>query len=390
MKQVRQLEQNVTHITFPDREIYLVGTAHVSRASAELVEEKIRELAPETICVELCAPRYESLRNPDRWKNTDIVQIVREGRLGPMMVQVALAGFQKRLAKQFGVEPGEEMRRAIKLSDDLGKNLSLVDREIKTTLRRAWSEAGFFNVVKMIASLLSSLVSSEEITEAEIEKLKTGDALEGVLSEFSELLPNVKRILIDERDAYMAGKIYGAGGNRILAVVGAGHVPGITRLIGEEIDLVALDRIPPKSWKSKALQWSIPLLFVGLFAIAFWTSGVEKSLELAGIWAITNGICAGIGTALAFAHPITILCGILCAPFAVIHPIIAIGWITALVEAGFRRPRISDFETIADDILSVRTLWRNRVSHLFVVMVLSNLGSIAGSALGIYLAARLG
>lgn len=388
MKEIEQLEQNITRITFPDKEIFLVGTAHVSKSSAELVRRAIAELKPDTICIELCTPRYESLRNPERWKNTDIVQVIREGRLGPMMAQLALAGFQKRLAKQFGIRPGEEMRTAIEISDETNIPLSLVDREIKTTLRRAWKQAGLLNVAKMIASLLNSLVSSEEITEAEIERLKAGDALEGVLSEFSDLLPDVKRVLIDERDAYMAAKIYASGGRRIVAVLGAGHVPGITKLIGSEIDLVALDRLPPKGIKTQLFQWGVPAIFVLIFFLVMFRSGAETSFRMAWIWAVTNGICAGLGALVSLAHPVTILVAVLSAPFAAIHPLIAVGWICALVEAWFRRPRVADFETIADDILKVKTLWTNRVSRLFVLMALSNLGSVAGSALGIYLAAK--
>lgn len=388
MKTVTQIEQNITLVSFDDRDIYLVGTAHVSKSSAELVERSILELQPDTICVELCAPRYESLRNPERWKNTDIVQVIREGRLGPMMAQLALAGFQKRLAKQFGVAPGAEMREAIRLSDEKKITLSLVDREIKTTLRRAWKAAGFRNVIKMIASMLNSLISSEEITEDEIERLKKGDALEGVLSEFNELLPEVKTVLIDERDAYMASKIYTSGGKKILAVLGAGHIPGITKLIGSEIDLVALERIPAKGLKTKLFQWGVPALFVLLLVVAMFRSGTEAGLEMAGIWAVTNGICAGIGALLALAHPITILVAILSAPFAAIHPLIAVGWICAIVEAWLRKPLVADFENIAEDILKVKTIWTNRVSHLFVLMALSNLGSVAGSAIGLYLAAH--
>jgi pheromone shutdown protein TraB len=195
-------------------------------------------------------------------------------------------------------------------------------------------------------------------------------------------------VLIDERDLYMAEKIYRSGGVRILAVVGAGHVPGISRALGTEVDLVALERLPPKGWKAKAFQWSIPLLFLFLFVLVYFRSGAERSLEMAGIWAVTNGAFAGIGAALSLCHPVTAVVAMLSAPFAALHPLIAVGWVCALVEAGFRRPRISDFESIAEDILHIKTIWTNRVTHLFVLMALSNVGSIAGSALGIYLAAK--
>lgn len=389
MKSITELEQNVTLISDGYKRIYLVGTAHVSRSSAELVERCIREYRPDAVCIELCEPRYTSLKNPNRWRETDIFEVIRSGKLHLLMAQLALASFQKRIAKQFGIKPGEEMHRAMAVTDELKLPLSLVDREVRITLKRAWARAGIWNFAKVAVSFITSFGASDEITEETIEELKAGDGLSAIMSEFADTLPGVKDVLIDERDRYMAQKIADTPGDTLVAVVGAGHVPGIKAQFGNRIDLRELEALPPKSWAQVALTWGVPALLVLLFVYGMFTAGTEKSLKLVGVWAVINGAGAALATLATLPHPLTVITAFVSAPFAAIHPLIAVGWICALVEAMLRKPRVMDFETIADDVTTVRTAWSNRVSKLFLILIFANLGSVIGSLVGFMVAAKI-
>lgn len=387
-KTVSPLEPNLVRVNLDGREIFLIGTAHVSRASADLVERVIREIEPDLVCVELCEPRLESLQNPDKWRQTDIVEVIRSGRLYVLMAQLALSAFQKRLAAKFGIKPGEEMRRALSVSDELSIPVRVIDREVKITLRRAWSRAGFWNFVTMIASLIASLFSKEEIAEEDIEKMKEGDALAAMMGEFSDALPGVKEALIDERDRYMAAEVSEHHAPRSVVIVGAGHLEGIVKNLGQPIDIEELKTLPPQGALSKSVQWVVPAAVILLAVWGALSLGTMRTLELLGTWAAVNGLGSAIATALTIPHPLTILTAFFSAPFAALHPLIAVGWICALVEAMLRPPRVVDFERISDDVCGVRTFVSNRVTKLFLIMLFANLGSIFGSVIGIGLAVQ--
>jgi pheromone shutdown-related protein TraB len=378
MRTVSNIEPNLDLIEFGGRKIYLVGTAHISRQSAELAEHAIRTLSPDTVCLELCASRYESLRDPQRWKNTDIVQVIRSGRAYVLLAQLVLASFQRRLAEQFDIKPGEEMLRAIAVAEETKATICLVDREVKITLRRAWAGAGFVSAAKMMASLVGSLFGGEKIAQEEIEKMKTTDVMTAVMDEFSEYLPGVKRGLIDERDEYMASKIWASPGEKVVAVVGAGHVPGITRLLGEAIDCSRLEQIPPPGLASQLFKWGIPALLLVLLVAGFFTSGVSLTWELVRTWVLTTGTLAAAGAAIALAHPLTIAAAFLSAPVTPLHPLIAVGGVCALVEAWLRKPRVKDLETVAEDLQHWKGWWSNRVSRILLIFILANLGGTIG------------
>ena len=389
MNTITEVEPGVTRIESGDRTIHLIGTAHVSRTSAELVDRVLNDLRPDTVCLELCESRLESLKNPEAWRNTDVFKVIKDGRGYVLMAQIILAGFQKRLAQQFGVQPGEEMRRALAYAQNSSTNLAVVDRNIRITLKRAWSGSGLWGFAKIVASLIESMFVKDDMSEAQIEELKHGDALSAVMSEFSAALPGVKRALIDERDRYMAKKIAAAPGKNVVAVLGAGHIPGIITHFGHDVNLEELDSLPPPSPMNRVLVWSFPVLLAVLMVVGFFRSGGQTSLQVFEIWAICNMIGAAVGAAVAFGHPLSILTAFLTGPFAAIHPVIAVGWLAALVEAFVRKPRVLDFESLSNDVTSARGLWKNRVSRIFLVLILANLGSVIGTAVGLSLAAKV-
>lgn len=385
------IEPNVDLIEHEGRSFFVIGTAHVSQDSADLVERVIRERSPDTVAVELCESRFESLSNPERWKETDIYTVIKSGRAYVLMAQLALSTFQKRLADEFGVRPGEEMHRAIKVSKEAGAELHLADREIRTTLKRAWATAGFWTLMKVLYQTILSAFHAQEISKEDIEKMKTGDELAMVLDEFSGSLPGVKVALIDERDRYLAEKIRTAPGDTVVAVVGAAHVPGIKRAFGAAVDLDVLDELPPPKKIFRIIGWGIPLLVLALITAGFITSGRETTEQMVLAWILANGVSAAIGTIVALAHPLTILAAFLAAPITSLNPTIAAGWVAGLVEAWLRKPRVADLENIGDDLTSVRGIWSNRVIKVLLVVVLANLGSSVGTFIGVgWITALLG
>lgn len=391
MPAITPIEPNVDLIEHDGRRFYLVGTAHVSKDSADLVEKTIRERKPDTVALELCDSRYETLSNPERWKETDIYTVIKSGRAYVLMAQFALATFQKKLADEFGIRPGEEMHRAMQVSHETGANISLVDREVRTTLKRAWASAGFFTLIKIMFSMFASMFETQEISQEDIEKLKTGGELALAIDEFSGSLPGVKTALIDERDQYLAAKILASPGDTVVAVIGAAHVPGIKKAFGTDIDVARLDEIPPPKKIFKIIGWGIPLLLLALVIAGFIVSGRETSEQMVLAWVLANGISASLGTMVALAHPLTILTAFVAAPITSLNPTIAAGWVCGLTEAYLRRPRVIDLERVAEDLTSVRGIWTNRVLKVLLVVILANLGSSIGTFIGVgWIVALLG
>ena len=383
---------NLIHLTFNEKEFVLIGTAHVSKESARLAKAVIEEEKPDTVCVELCQSRYQAIRQKERWQDTDIVKVIREKKSFLLLSNLLLASFQKRIAKQFDVKPGEEMIAAINAAESVGARIHLADRDIRTTLSRTWRVMGFWSKIRLLFELALSLGQLNEIKEEDIEKMKQQDVLETLLSEVGKSLPGLKAILIDERDQYLAEKIRSAPGNKIVAVVGAGHIPGIQKYWNAEIDTRALEQLPAKSKSIGILKWLIPLVIVGLFIAGFFFGGKKAGTDMIVWWILANGILAGVGAIIALAHPATILSSIIAAPLTSLNPMIAAGWVSGLVEAFSRRPKVKDLESLPEDILSVRGFWRNNVTRILLVVVFTNLGSSLGTfiALPVILKVLLG
>jgi pheromone shutdown-related protein TraB len=379
---------SVTRISLGEREFILLGTAHISRESVDEVKTIISTEKPDRICVEIDESRYKSLTQADAWKNLNITQVLRQGKGFLLMSNLVLASFQKRLGLDLGVKPGAEMIEAVKTAQQEDIPFSLCDREIQITLKRAWSKSGFFAKLKMLAVMLASIFTSQKLSEEEIEKLKKKNVLENMLEEISEFLPSVKEVLIDERDVYLATRVYQSTGTRVVAVVGAGHVPGmINRLqaldTGEASeDIAALDEIPPKNPVVKSLPWIVPVAIVGAIVAGFIVRGSDVTLPHIYRWVLINGTLSAIGALVALAHPLTIVLAFAAAPFTSLVPVIGVGILTGILEGTLRKPRVADFENLQDDIASFRGFFKNRFTHVLIVFMLSNIGSSVGTFIG--------
>jgi pheromone shutdown-related protein TraB len=371
--------EEIPRMHIDGKEIILVGTAHVSRESVALVESVITDEQPDTVCVELCQSRFQSIRKKDQWLEMDIIKVIKEKKSFLLLSNLLLASFQKRIGEKLGVKPGEEMIRAIDAGEAAGAEICLADRDITITLSRTWRSTGFWSKLKLLFQLMLSMGGVEEIDEKDIEAMKQADMLESILSEVEKSHPVLRQILIDERDQYLAQKIKTAPGKKIVAVVGAGHVPGIRKYINEDIDIAPLEILPPKGKIGGILKWLIPAAIAFLIIFGFYHGGVEAGKDMVAWWIIINGVFAGVGAIIAFGHPLTILSAVLAAPLTSLNPMIAAGWVSGLVEAVVRKPKVRDLEALPEDILSARGFWRNKVTRILLVVVFTNLGSGIGT-----------
>ncbi len=383
-------QEMVHHLSVGAKKILLVGTAHVSKESVALVKEVIENEQPDTVCVELCESRYQSISNKDRWLNTDIVNVIKEKKAFLLLSNLLLASFQKRIAQKLDVNPGEEMIVAISSAKEIDANIHLADRDIRVTLSRTWRVMGLWDKLRMLFQLLLSVGSVEDISEEDIEKMKKEDVLETVLAEVGQTMPVLRKILIDERDQYLTKKIRSAPGEKVVAVVGAGHVPGIKAHWDEEIDIEELETLPEKGkGLGTFIKWLIPLMVVGLIGFGFYFGGVKTGTQMISFWVLANGILAGLGALLALAHPLTILTSVVAAPLTSLNPMIAAGWVSGLVEAMSRKPRVKDLEGLSEDILSIRGFWKNKVTRILLVVVFTNIGSAIGTFVAVPFIAKI-
>ncbi len=373
-------------------EISLLGTAHVSPRSVQDVEDYYHKLKPAVLCVELCESRYTSMMDPESWKELDIGKVIRQKKLGLLASNLALAAFQKKIGASTGVSPGEEMRTACRLSLADGKKPLLVDREVRTTLNRAWGKISLWSRMWIFSNLLASLLVKDEIDPAEIEKMKQEDILEDLFRNLPARYESVKRVILDERDQYLAesirtgakelsqnGKIRGK--KRILAVLGVGHLNGVTRILksGERVDLGELDQtIPPSRWKT-VLYWGI----FGALAISIaWyvgNQGAEKAREAIIAWILSRSAATGIAALIARANLITVLVTVILAPVSFLLPGLKLPMVSTLTEVWLKKPRVDDFESIASDTSDLSRFWKalynNRILHLFWILTMVTVGS---------------
>jgi pheromone shutdown protein TraB len=392
-------------------EFILIGTAHVSRDSINEVSGIIREEKPDLICVELDEGRYASMTQKENWEKLNMVKVFREGKGFLLIANLVLSGFQRRMGEELGVRPGEEMKTALDIAGELNIPHALCDREVQITLRRAWAGCGFWSKCKLLATLLSSAFTTEKLSAKEIEDLKNRNELDGMMNELASYLPQIKATLIDERDEYLAAKIWSSAcdqvkniapngavpsgknpaGNvpRIVAVVGAGHMQGIKNHMekiaaGEKSpDVSALNIIPAPGLAAKISRWIFPALIVALFAAGFLRSGGDVSLLMIRRWVFWNGGLAALGALIALGHPFAIIASFLGAPFATLNPFIGIGLISGLVQVVMRKPRVGDAESIINDFGSLKGIYRNRISHALLVFFLSSLGGSIGNFISV-------
>lgn len=375
--------ENIFRVKYNEREIILIGTAHVSKRSADEVKEIIELEKPNTVCIELCESRYENIKNKDKWDNTDIFKIIKNGKALLFLVNIMMASFQKKMAKKFGIEAGAEMIQGIKSAEEVEAEVVLADRDIQTTFSRIWGNIGFFGKVKLLFNAIMGALTDEDISEDELQNLKSGDMLSNMLSELSEAFPQLSEPLLHERDLYLAQKIKESQGDKVVAVLGAAHVPGIMKELEEDnhIDLRKLEEKPNKKGYGKVIGWGISLFIIALIGFTLY-SNWDQGLQSIFSWIMWNGTLSAIAACLIFAHPLSILTAFVAAPISSLNPLLAAGWFAGMVEAYKRRPSVKDFESLAEDVTTLKGIVRNRVSKILLVVICVNLGSTLGTFIG--------
>ncbi len=380
---VAGLPANTRRLHDRGREVYLVGTAHVSLESIDDVRTTVELVDPDAICVELCQARYEAFTRPDAWRQTDVFKVIREGKAALLLSQLIMSAFYKRIGDRLGVRPGADMLEGIRLAHERDAKLVLADRDVEVTMKRTWRRLGLWSKLKLLFLLLTSAVAEPEIDKETVDDLKRGDGMGDVLAEFANAFPDVKWTIIDERDVYLAQKIREAEGERVVAIVGAGHVPGIAREILRDQPLAPLETVPVPSFWSRSIKWLVPSLILAIIAYGFYRAGAAHSLESISIWVLVNGVLAAVGAALALGHPLTVLSAFLAAPITSLNPTIAAGWVSGLVQAWVKKPTVADLEAMGEVVAAFpKGLWRNPVSRILLVVVFSNLGSTLGTFIG--------
>ena len=370
------------------RKITLVGTAHVSAQSIEEVKNTIKELKPDCVAVELDEKRADSIQNDQRYSDLDIVKVIREGKAFLVLANLMLASFQKRMGQNIGVKPGDEMLAAIKTAEEMGIATSMVDRPVQTTLQRAWAKNGFMGKMGLLASLLASAFSKEEVDESEIEALKQKNEMDNMMGELSKEMPVIKEVLIDERDKYLASKIWESQGNNIVAVLGAGHLAGVEAHLNqiaagsESSDVAEISELPAKKSLAKFIGWLIPAVIIGFIAAGFIYGGRKAGTAMLSTWVLWNGIPSAVLSIVALAHPVTIIVSFLAAPFTSLCPFIGVGFVSGIVQAVICKPRVRDMENLSEDVQSIKGFYRNRILRVLLVFILSSVGSSIGTFAG--------
>ncbi len=385
------MEEPIQSLSIGESTITILGTAHVSRASADKAQELIESKQHDVICIELCQSRFNAMTDPNALAKMDLFDVIRSGKASMVTASLALGSYQQRIAEQLGIEPGLEMKTSIKHAKELDLPLVVIDREVGTTLKRVYHNVPFWKRLYIIAGLFTSVVSRETVSEEEIEKLKTGDLLETTFAQFSEDAKDLFVPLIDERDRYMTAKLLQAikdyPGKNLLAVVGAGHVKGMTSYLQKNSvdslynpnDVISqLDVIPKKRSWFKIIPWLIVALVIFGFYLGF-QKGPDMGWSLIWQWVVINGSLSALGAAIAGAHLLTIITAFIAAPITSLNPTIGAGMVTAAMELFIRKPTVNDFSDLRKDTSSAWGWRKNRVAKILLIFVLSSLGSAIGT-----------
>lgn len=368
-------------------QVSLLGTAHVSRISAEQVQRAIQEGDYDAVAVELCRSRFHALMDPKSLAQMDLFSVIRQNRVSMVVASLALSAYQQRIADRFGIEPGAEQRMALRLAKERDLPVLLIDREIGVTLRRIGANLGWWRRYALFSGLLAAVATTNEVTEEEVERLKEGDVLETVFAEFAADRKDLYLPLIAERDRYMAAKlrreVARLGVKRVLVVIGAGHLKGIVaqlerdRVAPDEV-LAELERLPAPSRWPVILAWGLMALVLVGFAWGFATSP-DLGWDLVMTWVLITGGLSALGTLIANGHPLTVLSAFLAAPLTTLNPAVGAGMVTGAVELYLRKPSVGDFSRLRADVSTWTGWWRNRVARILVVFLLSNLGAAIGT-----------
>jgi pheromone shutdown-related protein TraB len=366
------------------RRVVLVGTAHVSQESVELVTRVIERERPETVCVELDQRRFEALSHGRRWDALDLREVIRKRQLATLLLNLFLASYQKRLGGKLGVVPGSELLAAIEVAKSHGVPIALCDRDVRITLRRAWGSLALQRKAMLLSGVLASAGETPDISEEDLRRLRQKDVLSELMQELGKAMPELKRSLIDERDTYLAEKIRRTPGRSLVAIVGAGHLAGMTEALRAQqvVDLDELERIPPVSSRWKVIGWGVSVAIIASIVYLGATRGADAARENAMIWFLAHAIPSAIGGAIALAHPLTILSAFFAAPFTALSPLIGVGYVAAFVQVYLVPPRVSEMQSVGEDMAHAALWWRNRLLRVFLAFILTSLGGALGTWVG--------
>lgn len=388
------MSQTEKRLLLNGREIILLGTAHISQESIIQVQETIKAEVPHCVAIELDKQRYASMKNPQQWRELDIIKVLKSGQGFLLLANLVLSSFQKRMGADVGVKPGEEMKAAIATAEELHIPAVMVDRPIQMTLKRAWAMNSLWGKCKLLAVLISTAFDKEEVSPEQIENLKNDGALDSMMNEIADYLPAVKSVLIDERDQYLASRIWetaisGEPAKKVVAVLGAGHLPGVERHLqalakGEESsDTTEISKVPPAGIGSKIAGLIFPVAIVALVVAGFFTGGAKASLDMVIQWILWNGFLSAFGALVAGGHILTILAGFVGAPIATLNPVIGVGMFTGLVQAWIRKPKVEDMEFLVEDAGNFKGYYKNRILRVLLVFMLSSVGGVIGNFIAV-------
>jgi len=378
--------EDVHFVNNNGREFIIVGTAHISRQSADLVKQVIENEKPDTVCVEFDEKRYQSLSEKNRWENLDLKSIIKQKQLSTLLVNLVLSSYQKKLGEKLGVMPGTELLEAVQTANENKIPVELCDRELRVTLRRAWHSMNLWQKSKFLSGGLAGIFEKQNLTEEKLAELRNKDVLSEMMDELGKAMPVLKKVIIDERDQYIAQKMKGASGQKIVSVVGAGHVKGIINALKNDrkIDLREIEIIPKPSLASKYLGWSIPLIIIAsIFYIGF-SQGISEAGSNALFWILACGIPSAIGSLLSLAHPVTILASFVSAPITSLSPLIGVGYVAAFVQAYMQPPIVKEFQQVSKDFRKMDRWWKNRLLKVMLVFILSSIGGVIGTSVGFF------
>ena len=383
---VNKYGEDVHFINKAGREFIIVGTAHISRQSADLVKEVIEKENPNVVCVELDEKRLKALSEKNRWENLDLRKIIKEKQLSTLIVNLVLSSYQKKLGEKLGVSPGTELLEAVQVANEKNIPIELCDREVRITLRRAWHSMNLWQKSKFLAGGLGGLFEKQELTEEKLAELRNKDVLSEMMDELGKAMPVLKKIIIDERDQYIAQRMKDSNGKKIVSVVGAGHVKGIKKFLesNDEVDLKNIETIPKPSLLNKILGWGIPFIIVASIFYIGLSQGITEAGSNALFWILACGIPSAIGSLLAVAHPVTILVSFLSAPITSLSPLIGVGYVAAFVQAYMQPPIVKEFQEVSKDFRKVSNWWKNRLLKVFLVFILSSIGGVIGTSVGFF------
>jgi pheromone shutdown-related protein TraB len=374
---------------FGGRDIVLMGTAHISQQSLLDVENGIREMAPDFVAIELDDQRLAAMQNPDSWKNLDIVKVLKEGQGLVLLANLMLASFQRRMGANVGTKPGAEMEAAFNTSKGLSLKTVMIDRPIKVTLRRAWAKNSLWGKCKLLSALVSGAFSTETVSSEEVENLKNGNEMDTMMNDLASYLPAVKSVLIDERDCFLASRIWEIGDGKTFAVLGAGHLPGVASHLEklaagtESSDTTAIESVPPPGLASRLLGLLFPVAILALIVAGFVKGGATLSGAMLLRWLLWNGSLAAIATLAAGGHVLTVIAAFVGAPIGTLSPVLSVGVFAGLVQAWVKKPKVADLETIHDDVSSLKGIYRNRLLRILLIFFVSSIGGVIGNIIAV-------